>query len=64
MFVEKFGQPVKNEVHYYYGVSLIEEKQYEDQTEQNKEDEQNADFVDNDTGNNSVVDPGGLDFNL
>ena len=29
-----------------------------------KEDEQNADFVDNDTGNNSVVDPDGLDFNL
>ena len=67
-FVAKFGEPVKNEVHYYYGVSLIEEKQYEDKAEQNKQNEENADFVDDNTSNNttnsSVIDPEGLDYNL
>ena len=31
-FEKKFGKPVKNCIDYYYGVSIIERKKYEDKT--------------------------------
>ena len=32
-FEKKFGKPVKNCIDYYYGVSIIERKQFEEKTE-------------------------------
>jgi P4 family phage/plasmid primase-like protien len=36
LLIEKFGQPVKNSVDYYYGFSMIEQKQYENKKDDDK----------------------------